>query len=56
MTTAATELAISPSAISHPLKWLETFLQMPLTVRQRRNLANLRDPTLWQTDARLPRG
>jgi len=38
VTAAATELAISPSAISHQLKVLETFLQMPLPERQGRNL------------------
>jgi len=38
VTAAARELAISPSAVSHQLKVLETFLQMPLTERQGRNL------------------
>ncbi|MBY4890706.1 LysR family transcriptional regulator [Pantoea sp. DY-15] len=35
---AAQELAISPSAISHQLKVLETYLQLPLTHRQGRRL------------------
>ncbi|CAI1629371.1 LysR substrate-binding domain-containing protein [Serratia entomophila] len=35
---AAVELNISPSAVSHQLKTLEAFLQMPLTERQGRNL------------------
>lgn len=39
---AAKELAISPSAVSHQLKTLEAFLQMPLTERQGRTLI-LRD-------------
>jgi len=38
VTAAAKELAISPSAVSHQLKVLESFLQMPLTERQGRNL------------------
>ncbi|MFN1140620.1 LysR substrate-binding domain-containing protein [Serratia quinivorans] len=38
VTAAAKELAISPSAVSHQLKTLEAFLQMPLTERQGRNL------------------
>lgn len=38
ITAAAKELAISPSAVSHQLKTLEAFLQMPLTERQGRNL------------------
>jgi len=38
ITAAARELDISPSAVSHQLKILETFLQMPLTERQGRNL------------------
>lgn len=38
VTAAARELAISPSAVSHQLKILETFLQMPLTERQGRQL------------------
>ena len=39
---AAKELAISPSAVSHQLKTLEAFLEMPLTERQGRTLI-LRD-------------
>ncbi|WP_324745778.1 LysR substrate-binding domain-containing protein [Pseudomonas veronii] len=35
---AARELAVSPSAVSHQLHLLESFLQQPLTVRQGRNL------------------
>ncbi|QWA10790.1 LysR family transcriptional regulator [Sodalis ligni] len=38
VTAAAHELDISPSAVSHQLKILEAFLQMPLTERQGRNL------------------
>lgn len=38
ITAAAKELAISPSAVSHQLKTLEAFLQMPLTERQGRKL------------------
>ncbi|EHD22729.1 MULTISPECIES: LysR substrate-binding domain-containing protein [Brenneria] len=38
ITAAARELNISPSAVSHQLKTLETFLQMPLTERQGRRL------------------
>ncbi len=38
ITAAARELAISPSAVSHQLRVLENFLQMPLTGRQGRNL------------------
>jgi DNA-binding transcriptional LysR family regulator len=34
VTLAAQELAISPSAVSHQLKVLEGYLQMPLTERQ----------------------
>ena len=36
---AARELDISPSAVSHQLRLLETFLKQPLTLRQGRNLA-----------------
>lgn len=36
--SAARELDISPSAVSHQLRLLETFLQQPLTIRQGRNL------------------
>jgi DNA-binding transcriptional LysR family regulator len=36
VTLAAQELAISPSAVSHQLKVLEGYLQMPLTERQGR--------------------
>lgn len=35
---AARELDVSPSAVSHQLHVLETFLQQPLTLRQGRNL------------------
>ena len=35
---AARELDVSPSAVSHQLHLLESFLQQPLTVRQGRNL------------------
>ncbi|KAF1031178.1 MAG: Glycine cleavage system transcriptional activator [Pseudomonas sp.] len=35
---AARELDVSPSAVSHQLHLLETFLQQPLTLRQGRNL------------------
>jgi DNA-binding transcriptional LysR family regulator len=38
VTLAAQELAISPSAVSHQLKVLEGYLQMPLTERQGRRL------------------
>jgi len=38
VTVAARELAITPSAISHQLQLLETFVQTPLTLRQGRNL------------------
>jgi DNA-binding transcriptional LysR family regulator len=38
ISAAANELMISPSAVSHQLKTLEAFLQMPLTERQGRNL------------------
>ncbi|MGG5837631.1 LysR substrate-binding domain-containing protein [Huaxiibacter chinensis] len=38
VTQAAGELAISPSAVSHQLKVLEGYLQMPLTERQGRKL------------------
>lgn len=38
ISAAARELAISPSAVSHQLKTLEAFLQMPLTERQGRRL------------------
>lgn len=38
VTQAAEELAISPSAVSHQLRVLEDFLQMPLTDRQGRRL------------------
>lgn len=38
ISAAAKELMISPSAVSHQLKTLEAFLQMPLTERQGRNL------------------
>lgn len=38
VTGAAKELGISPSAVSHQLKTLEAFLQMPLTERQGRKL------------------
>lgn len=39
VTAAAAELSISPSAVSHQLKLLEAFLQIPLTERQGRNLS-----------------
>ncbi|MCF4982075.1 LysR substrate-binding domain-containing protein [Pseudomonas gessardii] len=35
---AARELGVSPSAVSHQLHLLESFLQQPLTLRQGRNL------------------
>lgn len=35
---AAREMQVSPSAVSHQLKLLETFLRQPLTARQGRNL------------------
>lgn len=38
ITLAAQELAISPSAVSHQLRILEDFLQLPLTERQGRGL------------------
>jgi DNA-binding transcriptional LysR family regulator len=38
VTLAAQELAISPSAVSHQLRVLEGYLQMPLTERQGRRL------------------
>ena len=38
LSQAAQELGISPSAVSHQLKLLETFLQKPLTERQGRRL------------------
>lgn len=38
VTLAAQELAISPSAVSHQLKVLEGYLQIPLTERQGRRL------------------
>ena len=38
ISAAAKELMISPSAVSHQLKTLEAFLQMPLTERQGRHL------------------
>lgn len=38
VTLAAQELDISPSAVSHQLKVLEAYLQMPLTERQGRRL------------------
>ncbi|VDR29140.1 Gcv operon activator [Raoultella terrigena] len=38
ITLAAQELAISPSAVSHQLKVLEGYLQIPLTERQGRRL------------------
>lgn len=38
VTLAARELAISPSAVSHQLKVLEDYLQLPLTQRQGRRL------------------
>ena len=38
VTLAAQELDISPSAVSHQLKVLEGYLQMPLTARQGRRL------------------
>ena len=38
VTLAAQELDISPSAVSHQLKVLEGYLQMPLTERQGRRL------------------
>ncbi|MNV55447.1 Glycine cleavage system transcriptional activator [compost metagenome] len=38
ISAAALELEISPSAVSHQLKTLEAFLQMPLTERQGRRL------------------
>ncbi len=38
VTLAAQELAISPSAVSHQLRVLEGYLQMPLTERQGRKL------------------
>ncbi|HBZ74391.1 MAG TPA: LysR family transcriptional regulator, partial [Leclercia adecarboxylata] len=38
VTQAAQELDISPSAVSHQLKVLEGYLQMPLTERQGRRL------------------
>ncbi|MEB0078756.1 LysR substrate-binding domain-containing protein [Pseudomonas sp. CCI3.2] len=36
--SAARELDVSPSAVSHQLRLLETFLRQPLTARQGRNL------------------
>lgn len=36
--TAARELGVSPSAVSHQLRLLEEFLRQPLTFRQGRNL------------------
>jgi len=39
VTAAATELDITPSAVSHQLQLLETFVQTPLTARQGRALA-----------------
>jgi LysR family transcriptional regulator, glycine cleavage system transcriptional activator len=33
VTVAARELAITPSAVSHQLQLLETFVQTPLTLR-----------------------
>jgi LysR family transcriptional regulator, glycine cleavage system transcriptional activator len=39
VTGAATELGITPSAVSHQLQLLETFVQTPLTVREGRTLA-----------------
>lgn len=39
VTAAARELDISPSAVSHQLRLLETFVGQPLTLRQGRNLA-----------------
>ena len=36
--SAARELDVSPSAVSHQLHLLESFLQQPLTLRQGRNL------------------
>ncbi len=38
MNSAARELDVSPSAVSHQLHLLESFLQQPLTLRQGRNL------------------
>ena len=38
VTRAALELDITPSAVSHQLQLLESFIQTPLTVRQGRNL------------------
>jgi DNA-binding transcriptional ArsR family regulator len=40
VTLAAQELAISPSAVSHQLKVLEGYLQIPLTERQGRRLTS----------------
>jgi LysR family glycine cleavage system transcriptional activator len=39
VTAAAAELDITPSAVSHQLQLLETFVQTPLTLRQGRTLA-----------------
>jgi LysR family glycine cleavage system transcriptional activator len=39
VTAAAAELDITPSAVSHQLQLLETFVQTPLTVREGRMLA-----------------
>lgn len=38
VSAAAEELSVSPSAVSHQLKVLESFLQLPLTYRQGRHL------------------
>ncbi|AJX34985.1 LysR substrate-binding domain-containing protein [Burkholderia oklahomensis] len=39
VTAAAVELDITPSAVSHQLQLLETFVQTPLTIREGRTLA-----------------